>query len=432
MLDCQDTSIHARRYGGVLAYIASEVGRSVGVRVDKLDFGDDPSVVSDKFKENMLRYLSQGRQNILIIFDEIENISPRTASSPHWKEESDALFLWQILRSFFQTEKKYGVSFCFVGTNPGLLEQSQINGIPNPIYLFAKKTFIPSLDHADTENMVKRLGYFMGIDFPKSVVSHLQHRYGGHPFFIRQICSKIHYQLPMRRPVVASVQSCKEAEKYSYGDIHRYVNDILGSLKQFYPEEYEMLSYISSGKEEEFYEVANEFPEFVEHLLGYGLLVKRGDHFDFEFDFVREVLISEQKKSVPDELNAIRVEISRRRNAIEEAIRVYLYWATCGLDEQSWKSMIFNTIKLDRIPLFPNCRVAFSKNESKLYIVEIIKILKYLNVNIPGFNIEEIVGALHYINTKRVDAHAGIISVEDYKELANRFDLIDSAFLPPD
>ena len=99
--------------------------------------------------------LNAAGTDVLLIFDEIENISRKTAASPHWRGQNP-LFFWQIARSFFQNAQKHKLTFCFVGTNPHLFEMPKIHEIDNPVYLFAPKTFIPMLTQAETVEMTTR------------------------------------------------------------------------------------------------------------------------------------------------------------------------------------------------------------------------------------------------------------------------------------
>jgi hypothetical protein len=159
--------------------------------------------------------LNTAGRDVLLIFDEIENISPQTAASPHWKSAGDTVLFWQTLRAYFQTPRNHKITFCFVGTNPHLFELPKIGDVDNPVYLFAPKTFIPMLSLPETAEMISRLGYFMGLDFSPTVIAHVQQRFGGHPFFIRQLCSQVHKRTPLNRPREVSIAVCRQAEQES-------------------------------------------------------------------------------------------------------------------------------------------------------------------------------------------------------------------------
>jgi AAA+ ATPase superfamily predicted ATPase len=162
VIDCQNPAVHARRYDSLLSYLVNEVRRSSGQKKALPDLGEKIETISENFFIQMNSTLGASKNNVLLIFDEIENISPRTAASQHWREGKDTLLFWQIVRSYIQSEARGRLSVCLVGTSPRILEIPKINDIANPIYLFAQKQFIPSLSFDETREMVERLGYFMG------------------------------------------------------------------------------------------------------------------------------------------------------------------------------------------------------------------------------------------------------------------------------
>src|SRR5665213_3367420 len=200
LIDCQDPAIHAKRFGPLLEYIIAATRHELNLRKIEVKLGIQADEISENFHRLMNQSLNEAKSDLLVIFDEIENISPETAASTHWRKHEDSLLFWQILRAYFQSVKKYKMSFCFVGTNSHLFELPRILNIDNPVYLFAPKTFIPMLTFQKTREMIGRLGYFMGLDFGDAVVAHIHQRFGGHPFFIRQFCSQIHKSTPTTRP----------------------------------------------------------------------------------------------------------------------------------------------------------------------------------------------------------------------------------------
>jgi hypothetical protein len=325
LLDCQDPAIHAKRSTALLEYIVLQARQEFGLKSVDTSLGSSPDQASENFRRLMTHTLNDARTDILLIFDEVENISPKTAASIHWRESNDALLFWQTLRAFVQQTKKYRLTFCFVGTNPHLFELAKISDIDNPVYLFAPKTFIPMLTFGETKEMVTRLGYFMGLDFDSSVISHLHNRFGGHPFFIRQLCSKIHKTAPLTRPHKVSLAVCRSAEQDSGSDIVGYLNEIMNSLQTFYPDEYSMLEYLSNGEVNTFLELAEYSTDYIEHLIGYGIIVRRGDDYEFAFDLVASAIKANLNREKDTSLEHKRREISRRRNVVEEEIRSFLF-----------------------------------------------------------------------------------------------------------
>ena len=174
LIDCQNPSIHARRYSDLLSYVIGEVRRVSGQKPSPPALGQETTEVADAFFQHMRTTLGNSKNSVLLIFDEIENISPNTAASSHWRDGTDTVLFWQVLRSFLQSESKGRLVICIVGTSPHILEAAKINGIDNPIYLYAQKRFIPNLSFDETREMVERLGYFMGLEFGTNLVSKLQ------------------------------------------------------------------------------------------------------------------------------------------------------------------------------------------------------------------------------------------------------------------
>ncbi|WP_331286773.1 MULTISPECIES: hypothetical protein [Methylobacteriaceae] len=315
-----------------------------------------------------------------------------------------------------------------------MLELSKINETANPVYLFAKKIFMPMLSKNDTKKMITRLGYFMGIDFPPEVSSHIHRRFGGHPFFIRQLCSEIHAQIGISRPVMASFMLCSRAEEAAAASMKRYISDILNSLRNSYPDEYAMLEYLANNDMSRFNEMVKFDPEYTEHLIGYGLIVKRGEEFDFTFDVARDALVENMKKNAPESINAVRwAEISSRRNAVETEIRAALFHWGNRLDAQQWAEACNLCIpKIIEKSGTMTPRQIFSRNNSQLYFIDLLKFIKHSGLAIsPRVEESEVHHSLGVINRLRTDAHANAIDDIEFRDWQNAMNLLEDVFLPP-
>ena len=272
LIDCQNPAVHARRYRDLLCFVVSQIRKSLGLKKAVTSLGDDLPEISEAFFLHMNSTLASAKNNVLLIFDEIENISPKTASSSHWRDDSDALYFWQIIRSYIQSEGKGRISICMVGTSPQILETPKINDVANPVYLYAQKRFIPSLTFDETREMVERLGYFMGLQFTPEIVADLQREFGGHPFFTRQVCSKIHQLASTQRPTKVSYALLRRAKTEFYGQLEIYLRDIVSNLNASYPDEFGLLKAVVHGDNSEISEFGIEAPDLIDHLIGYGLV----------------------------------------------------------------------------------------------------------------------------------------------------------------
>jgi len=434
VIDCQDPAVHGKTFAALLEYMISQARRGLGLKKVDTSLGSSPDQVSENFRRLMSQTLSDAQSDILLIFDEIENISPRTAASPHWRKNKDALLLWQTLRSFFQNTGKFKLTFCFVGTNPHLFELAKLDDVDNPVYLFTSKIFIPMLDLQETTEMVSRLGYFMGLDFDRNVIAYIHSRFGGHPFFIRQLCSQIHKNSSTHRPQRVSLAGCKVAERDAGSDIMGYLNETLNSLQAFYPEEHQMLEYLASGDTQTFASLAEYSPSYVEHLIGYGIVVRRGDDFEFSFDAVLETIKRNLLRNKQTSLEQKREEISRRRNTLEEEIRSFLYRSASRLSDEAWAEQFSKYVSQARKAVLGslNRREAFSRTKSPLYFTELLKAVQLCGeFSESETPLTQILSHMNTVNSLRIDAHAKGIMESEYNELIRSIEVLEGIFLPP-
>ncbi len=110
VIDCENPAVHARRYNHLLSYIIGEIRKSLGQKKNTPELRNSLPEVSENFFLHANNSLGSSKNSVLIIFDEIENLSPRTAASPHWRQGDDTLNFWQIIRSYIQSESK-GTAF---------------------------------------------------------------------------------------------------------------------------------------------------------------------------------------------------------------------------------------------------------------------------------------------------------------------------------
>jgi AAA+ ATPase superfamily predicted ATPase len=431
-VDCQDPAIHARRYDELLFHLLNAVRRQCGQKqlkeLPKLSLPD----LSEFFAQHMRSTLGQMKTPVLLIFDEIENISPATAASPHWTEDRDALYFWQILRSFCQSEEQTRLSICLVGTSPMLLESAKIHRVDNPVYLFAQKTFIPNLTQSEVREMVTRLGYFMGLNFPDAVIAKLCDEYGGHPFFIRQVCSKIHQLSGLNRPMDVSMRMLDRARVEFMSQMETYIREIIANLQSLYPEEFDVLAAVVCGDRADFDEYVAEAPDLVDHLIGYGLVARRGDDYDITFQAiagaVRRLLPSAAEKS--DE--AAWAAMSARRGVLERSLRTALFHWSNSVGPDAWASIIQRALNKSRFEKLPSVepRVLFSPTASPLYFTDLLSLLDDAEV-LPHLADRKtsIMSSLRLINRLRKDAHALAPTSDDLELLSRAYDDVESEFV---
>lgn len=342
----------------------------------------------------------------------------------------DTLLFWQVIRSYIQSESKGKISISIFGTNPYILEAPKIGDVANPMYLYAQKRFIPSLGFDETRDMVERLGYFMGLEFSPEVIANLQQEFGGHPFFTRQVCSKLHQIASVDRPVKVSLNLLSRAKNEFQGQLEQYLRDIIEHLRDNYSQEFSVLKAVVEGDRRELTEYGNEAPDLIDHLIGYGIVERRGDDFDIRFDAVKNILL----RLVSSNAESRWGEISRRRNDLEIHIRTALFHWSKGVDTVAWADMINSTLTRARLDglntLEPS--VLFSVRESPLYLTDLLALIK--NERVLGYlgdRRRHIVKSLDIVNRLRKDAHANRVEDKDIEDAREAFLYLEAEFSPP-
>jgi hypothetical protein len=151
-----------------------------------------------------------------------------------------------------------------------------IGGVQNPLFGIVSYQFLRGLTEDETRNMIRTLGKRMGLKFDHEAANYIFERYGGHPLLTRMACSTTNNIIKENnedRPVNITSFRLKNEEQERDAELIFYCRHVVSELKQFYPDEYEMLELLASGQVHDFVELA-AFPEYTKHLRSYGLLTK--------------------------------------------------------------------------------------------------------------------------------------------------------------
>ncbi|MDH4318954.1 MAG: hypothetical protein OEV64_11225 [Desulfobulbaceae bacterium] len=420
-IDCQTPAFHRLRWNHALHHVLFEIRKQndLSDRLGQLnDYTEEQAPV---LFEKHLRRMSErlGSKKIMLIFDEIENITPTVSPTEHWCTGTDFVLFWQTIRSLFQSSSGL-FSYLLVGTNPLCVELPTIGNTDNPLFAQVPLEYIPGFDVPQTREMVRRLGRIMGLRFDEVIYGKLTEDCGGHPYLIRHICSVIHRISKSNRPVRVDKTLYSKALKIFLRDYSQFLEMILSVLKEYFNDEYEMLRMLSRGDEKTFEEFAALSPLYTNHLLGYGVLQEVDQRFDFRIETIRLHLQAKEKyKKIRMSTEEKRAEISERRNDMEEKLRKLCRMQLLAqLGEAEAKNSV---LALFGTPRNSRCssllyRDLFDGNKSGIYFNDISKIInKHWDSfsNVLGRNKEKVLRDLDTINELRIDAHAKEITDEE-------------------
>ena len=437
-IDCESPSVHKLRWNELLLKLVTAYRDKIRSKVPIAgDARYDEKNAADSFEADITTVFSSKKRVLtLFIFDEIERITPGTASSEHWNKELDFIYFWQTLRAFFQRNPAV-FTYMLVGTNPNSVEKTKINGHENPLYSSVPSIYIPSFTLDQTRDMTGTLAKYVGLNFDDLVFARLTEDYGGHPFLIRQACSYLNKHCPGERPLAVDKPLYKDLMKAFSRDASSYLEMIVEVLREFYLDEYQMLKFLALNDEEAFLELAKGDPTLTKHLLGYGLIQQNGNRYAFCIDILARYLAEEAKyERVNLSSDQRRSEVSERRNLLEMRLRIVLKNALRlaygkNAQERALAAVPENRRKdLSKLDL----ESLLAREGSPLFFLDLINIItrEWDKVqNIFEDDKPKILTMLQEVNSKgRPDAHAKLISDDDFSLLRVYFNRLESLLEP--
>lgn len=438
-IDCQTPAFHRLRWNHALHHVLMEVRKQNGLNEKLGQLDEYTEAQAPVLFEKHLRQMSErlGSKTIMLIFDEVENITPTVSPSDHWREGEDFVLFWQAVRSLFQSSSGL-FSYLLVGTNPLCVELPTIGSTDNPLFAQVPLEYIPGFDVPQTREMVRRLGRIMGLKFDEVIYGKLTEDCGGHPYLMRHICSVIHRISSSERSVRVDKTLYAEAVDILLRDYSQFLEMILSVLKEYFNDEFEMLRMLSRGDLKTFKELAELSPLYTNHLLGYGVLQEVEQRFDFRIEVVRRHLQAREKyKKLRMTTKEKRSEISERRNDMEQRLRKLCRMQLLAqLGEGDAGDSVLSVLgspRAARCSGFPYPGL-FDGNRSGILFSDIPKLIRKhwdCFTNILGRDKEKVLRDLHTINESRVDAHAKEITDEEmavFRVAAGRIEEALAAF----
>ena len=263
--DCKSPSVRQLKWYELLEKIAYNIAAKVGATFH-------PPTDHRRFAEKFTELLSKIPENIkiLVILDEIEYISPYSIDDKHWITEY--LPFWQTIWAAQSVQRR--ISILIAGVNPSIVEVDRIEGTQNPLFGIVPHTFLGGLSLDEVRRMLRVLGKRMGLEFLEDAVTYMYLRYGGHPLLTRLAASFTHRRLAelnSDRPYKISTTHLTTQEDARDAELTFYCRHVVSELRDFYPDEYSLLEWLSAGKTADYLEFAN-YPEYIRHLRAYGIV----------------------------------------------------------------------------------------------------------------------------------------------------------------
>lgn len=427
-IDCESPSIHMLRWYELLHKIVLLYQKSKSSKIKIHDIGEyTEKTAADLFSEDMIKvYSSKKLSSSMLIFDEIERISPKTGSSRHWTDGDDFVFFWQSLRGFYQRNPEV-FTYLVVGTNPSSVEQSMFGNHENPLFSSISAQYVPPFSLEQVREMIRKLGKYMGMKFDELLFSKMTEDFGGHPFLIRLFCSQINKMVQSDRPVIIDKALYDKAKAIYMDSSSDFLDMIVTVLQSWYPDEYDMLTFLANNDVKTFNNFAAAHTSYTKHLIGYGLIQSSPNGYSFNIESIKDYISKRHKYEKIHLNNEEKLqEITARRNMIEMQLRGVIRNAlrmTYGIN--AGKQLSCSIPENRRDTLGRDIDVLLSKDKSPLFLLDLVNIINkewscFQNI----FNLEkpDMLYILNEINIKgRPDAHAKEISKNDFIQIRLHF-----------
>jgi hypothetical protein len=332
-IDCQSPSVYLMRWNALLARICSELS------------GHEQALLGHADQVRLFEKLvNSSSQTILLIFDEIENISLGGLSpSKHWEE--DFLPFWGAIRAAHQ-ESHGKLSFGVAGVNPHLFDVALVAGKDNPVLLGVSPLYLAPLDEQSVRDMVRTIGRYMGLSFEESVYGWLFSQFGGHPFLVRKACSLVCRKTGKKSGEEIHLTDFTSRQQWLDEQLGRDILNILVVLAQHYPDEFDNLVLLAQGEQQWIQQLKEADPETLRHILEYGIVSECEGQYCFTIDVLRRFVSTQgepMKKAVriladssdPTDYTQLPApgqlelwgRLGRARNLVEPRLRALLHRA---------------------------------------------------------------------------------------------------------
>lgn len=434
-IDCQDPSFHKRRWFEALEYLIKKI--SAKLRNEKdilLDLNKDyvEKNASEYFEEDLKSIQKSIKgEKTLIILDEIENITFNISPTEHWENGEDFIGFWQTIRSVYQNNQGL-FSFIVAGVNPMIIESGTVKDYDNPVYRMISPKYLSFFNASEVKDMVSTIGNYMGLEFDDEIFTYLTEDYGGHPFLIRQICSLIHNETSIERPVRVTKYYYQENKERFDRALTDYIELIIQVLNRWYPREYHLLELLSIGDEKKFQESTQGSEKFINHLIGYNLIEFENSKYFIRINAVRQYLKSHSellKSNQTDEekWQAVttlrgRVEIDLKRVIL---ISLKLNYGRVKGKQEFLKIIDSQSKRKERLEAL-NLEEIFS-DAGELYFTDYRKFaVKNWSLFEKVFPDKQLFETyMHMVNAHRIDAHAKKIDDQTYQALIISLNWLD-------
>lgn len=209
MVDCSRDDVWSSNAASLVAAIEAsikEADRNIE-KYSSINVKDSKCSLADACR-NLQAAIAASIFPVVVIFDEIDYITPGSPTAKHWIHEFNAF--WRNFRAVYQEISRLtkNISVLIGGVSTYWFTVESINGVENAALSFVPEEYLSPMQQGATVAMLKRLSKSAGLRFDEQTYDMVAKTSGNMPFWARKCCSWINDQIPVHeRPMEVGIKA---------------------------------------------------------------------------------------------------------------------------------------------------------------------------------------------------------------------------------
>jgi hypothetical protein len=239
MIDCSKDHVAEMHANQLLDAIASAV--HTASQTDERYFVIQQSTTTQSISvcaDKLLTTISSCGLPIILLFDEVDYVTPSSPTAPHWQKEFNPF--WRNFRAVYQecSRNNKKLSLLISGVSTKWFSAETIAGVENAALALIPEEYLSPLPRGASIAMIRDIARTCGLQFNDENAGPIASACSDFPFWIRKACSYIHRNIDVQsrplRPDPERVQSLLNAFIETEGSALSQV--ALAHLFRVYPE----------------------------------------------------------------------------------------------------------------------------------------------------------------------------------------------------
>jgi hypothetical protein len=226
---------------------------------------------------------------LVLMLDEAELLLPNPEEPAEF-----ALDLFRALRGVSQETGR--LNLVIAGVNATPTESPFLGDHDNPLFESLAVYYLGPLEPDECEEMIRKIGRRMQVRWDGRAAAALTEHVGAHPLLARLAASDLVTQFP-ERPLRPNLEHAKATLDEFPKRQSSVFEQMIQSLKRYYPGELEVLQVVAEGDQVFATELLEDDPALINHLAGYGVL--NSEHLSISIPAFRKWLRLKRKVSEP-------------------------------------------------------------------------------------------------------------------------------------